>query len=313
MSAADKAKVDNVPANTNASLALQADDYFVGTAGAGDLAANKLCYYAAASSTLLYAKADAIATARKIMGATTVAVTAGQQATLIRLRQARITVAAGCAPVIGAPAYLSGATAGCVYHAISGTIYPRKVGTFLEGAADGSSTVLVQLSLDDERDDERLWVIANDTLAAAASSISYATTRALWRELRIDCDLVGIAPGAASTDITYPSDMARGALVLIGDGPITSYSSGKINYMRVYNTGAGKKNMLKMVDTWLSGTMWDTNAESWANRAAQSALGWCTSKGAKDAPADAMALSTSGDLAFQIGTTVRISGKVRLP
>lgn len=281
--------------------------YFSGTAGTGDLAANKLCYYADGSSTLLHAKADAVATARKIMGVTTKAVTATASAKLQRKGAVRITVDNACSPVIGAPAYLSGATAGTVTSALTGAMYPRLIGTFLEGVADSSSTVLVSLDLNDRRDDNIDWVILDTVLTGTATSNTVAVTRALWRELRYEAHAIGDGGGAGGltvNDATCSRWFSTGATLASG-------ASATPGGMLFVAGGSEKQCNLILNERFANDTNWLGEGACYtAGGNATEALNAATSRywqTASTIGADAGARSV-----FRIGSRIYVTGKARM-
>lgn len=302
------------PANHDGPGSMSVADYvaqkFIGTAGTGGLAANKLCYWDAASSTLLLAQANTIATARKIMGATTVVVSAAASATLSRRGQARITAAADCVPVVGANAYLSSVTGGTVTSVLSGTMYPRLVGVFLEGTADGNGTVLVDLDLSDARDDSAELVLYDSVVSGAAFALlTVPLTRAFWRELQFTAQSIGDT--TAGGQVSFASDRTF-TTILDGAGPGLSFYP---------NTAVGlalktslSVNNVEFTDKWVGGTQWDRNAFGWAAQLAQ--LSYAAGvrrylRGVVDNPGNFVA-DGGAALIFQVGSHLKLTGKVRL-
>jgi hypothetical protein len=282
---------------------------FTAPAGADNLLASKLCYYDGASSTLLHAKADAAATTRKIMGVTTAAVAAASAAILTRTGTVRISGDASCTPIIGAEAYLSAVTAGTVTSAISGNMYPRQAGYFLEGALDESNTVLVQLSLDDARDDAREWIISDTTLSATATFVSQALTRALWQKITLKCLDVGDAVGT-SCEVNYPHAVPIRGIYgnqVTGLGLDNSNSSAAlcVLYIALEKTG-----QLILEEEWIVGTEWRGSATSY-NEGTNFNNGF-ERLAYRVASIDAsIGLDAGARGVFRIGSRIVVTGKVR--
>jgi len=277
---------------------------FTGVADANGLDGTKLCYYDMGSSKLKYAKADAIATSRKVIGVTLIAAAGNSNVTLIRKGLARITAEVGCVPKIGAEAYLSGSIEGCVSSALSGTAYPRQVGYFFENEVDSEGTVLVDMFLDEARDDERIWTFSDETIHGPTSRVSYGVTRALWRELEMDVRHIG----AADSDyfINYPHDHTIG-VGLDSDGGSQQWGDDQGSCLITQATAMWGS--LLVVDKWIEQTLWQaeiTALTSFAEMGIHAFVGSYV-----NSPDDTLVLSSDGNV-FVEGTHITCKGAVRL-
>jgi hypothetical protein len=168
---------------------------------AGALTAPNLLYYANGTPQAIIAKADAVATARAIIGVSKEVVGTGVSGHFYPDGLHRILAAASCVPVVGQPAYLSAVTAGRVFSSISASVYPRIVGYFAENAVGGDGMVAVRMRLDDRRDDSDEWLLDTFTPTVDSSERTFTINPALWRELRFELSQIGSATASTALEI----------------------------------------------------------------------------------------------------------------
>jgi hypothetical protein len=291
------------------SARLDALEYSSGVAGVGGLAAGQVVYVDTVSGAYLPARADAVATARRIAGVVPAAAAAGASASAYGAGTRRVLAAASCVPVRGGEAYLSRVTAGAVTSVVDGLTYPRVVGYFVESAVAIDGTVAVRLAPDDARDDGRDWVLADVVLLADATAINYPVTRALWRWLRTEAGGVG---AAANADVSFGANRTRVWYADGGAGSVTSYTAATKGVTVI---GGAAKSSLEVEEMWSGGTVWNHVASAWSSlvaQASQNTGGREVSFGSADAPGNVIA-DAGAALVFKTGSRIYIRGRVRRP
>lgn len=272
----------------------------------GGITANRLAYYDPGPQALL-AKADAVATARKIMGVPNVTWAAGTHPLFYDTGIQSILADASCTPVIGSPAYLSGATAGSVTSALTGLMYPRLIGYFsaYETAADG--TVKVRMKLDDTRDDNADWVISDVTLAEAASAYSINVTRALWESLTMS--IYGAMDGGAAINFDVPSTDTTG--VNWYSTTTTGLVTGRVvsDGIGLLGPGAGTSDIV-IEEHFASGTAWRGKLRCCSNAGAGANPYRCDVEYSAAAAPNTIGISAAREI-LPVGARIVLTGRAR--
>jgi hypothetical protein len=250
-------------------------------------------------------RADAMTYARGIVGVALTAAGVGGVARVQHAGVARVRAAAGCVPVPRQPAYLSAVTEGAVHHALSGAVYPRIVGRFVDAGVDGDGRVAVLLDFDDCRDDAAEWLLSDTVLGAPASSVTVPVIRTLWDSLRFEACNVGATgiSGAPVYDVV-PSG---------GSGIYVWAPSGMTgNVGQAYTWNMEGATTIEVRDRWVrSGARWV--AEVWSVGAAGD-FAWKVAHCKSDGPLDSMRLyDSAGQLIFVAGARFVVRGRVRVP
>ena len=277
------------------------------TAGAGAITAGLTYYVDSGTVKTALAKADAVATARGIVGVARDSFTANASGLLYSEQIQRITADVSCVPVIGGKAYLSGATAGNVTSVLTGIMYPRLLGYFTEAAVGGDGMVGVRLALDDARDDATEWAIYDATVSgSAASAVTTNVTRALWSKLALVCSkwmdagaAINVAvPSASGTGLMWFNNAMTGVL----PGLVTDTNIGLVS-------GGASGSVARVIETWISGGDWEGVVDTAAYGTATTRDRSSTMYPATSAP-NTIGLSAARAI-FVVGARTVVTGKVR--
>jgi hypothetical protein len=181
-----KADLDPVTGNVVTSQLPALATESTGTAGAGGLLANRIVYDDAASGTLLYARANALATTVKVRGVVAAAASAAATATVRESGIVAIKGASDIAPVIGADLYLSAEAGGLATTVLTASVVPVLLGHCRSAAVDADGNVLCRLSLDPIRDATKMWTLEVWAPTVNSQIKDFALNPDLWDEIEIE-------------------------------------------------------------------------------------------------------------------------------